>query len=193
MVDVPRRDVFCDIPTYVEWKQWVLRARAAGENREQAREPTYPLSCQHLLKTNQNLHRKTFSRVPQPLYETNMPQQHWWEIRSKIGPRIAGYESNPGKESLVQWTIWSEFEAKNDPGIGEIFCGKCKGPFDRKSDHIFRCAYLGNDNQTIHHLLLYNNHLQTITLVHHLLWWKKVVWYNPWRFVSTNSTKTNFS
>ena len=37
MVDVGRRDVFRTIPTYVEWKQWVLRTRAAGENRERAR------------------------------------------------------------------------------------------------------------------------------------------------------------
>ena len=37
MVDVGRRDVFCTIPTYVEWKRWVLRMRAAGENQERAR------------------------------------------------------------------------------------------------------------------------------------------------------------
>ena len=49
MVDVGRRDVFCTIPTYVEWKRWVLRTRAAGENRERARTylPVFLLTLHH--------------------------------------------------------------------------------------------------------------------------------------------------
>ena len=33
MVDVGRQDVFRTIPTYVEWKRWDLRARAAERAR----------------------------------------------------------------------------------------------------------------------------------------------------------------